>query len=962
MNKTISRKVILTLSLLTFGFSLMAIDFEKLNTELNDYYVKVDGTGDGSSWDKAMGNKEFSYMLGHAREGATFHLAAGTYVPVLNSAYEETTYSYSLVYQIKKSVNIIGGYPKNPTEKDVSNPKKNITLFTSDVNGDNKIDDLENYREDDLNNCLSIDHVSGRVYLYGLKFSGTATKNSTNSPDLNSICSIKWSVADVSNCVFEGCHNPVSVEKSEANFTNCIFRYNNTSFLRSIGDINITSSTFENEGSTSIASKRTYFMGSTDPQNRTVSVENCTFRNVKTLTIGSLDKEDSDHAIYNFYNNTILIEDGMVSFYRMTKLTGNIISAPTINLEGESYGKMVQPSYNVFCTNYISNNSIVSDATNTKVTSCSSFLSTELKDNGGYTPTLALKTDVLSMGKSLRFSLSETTVTSDQRYMKRSQKTCVGAYELDATETVPVDRQVLPDTILACDVYPITGKSYPVGYNVVRETIKSVRGKDSLILKHPVYVLPDPAQKVYYVKQNGEGDKSGRSWDNAMNDSSFAYALLKLNRDDVTFHIAEGVYRPVYDTLGGFSEDRTEHSFYSVHNVTLIGGYSSAYPSLPIDPSVYITTFSGDWLNNNTCDTCPNRVDDVCRLLHLKPVEYGETKVYGIHFYYCTGDRSGSQALLRLERNTSLLIEKCSFNYGDEGIGTYEGDLFIKDCSLHMANSQFSSKNISIENSSFVTTSLSLYYMQENLDIKNSTFVLDLFEMTKGNVEKALSAQFVNNTILLKNKLSLMKGVYSLVGNIIKADIDMAEYSNVSSSYNAYSKENEQYVFISKKDILLDDDQLNLVLDNADGEWVCKQNGGFAPTVAPLTDSLSDGTTILFPLSETSVVTDQRGRKRNELTCMGACELISETETDTIIPISLNGVPTLFTPYNLNGKNDIFMPGYEVYIYNVYGGLICHSTNGWDGKKNDEFLPAGTYVYVLMMGDEKKKGTVILSR
>ncbi|MBP5424136.1 MAG: gliding motility-associated C-terminal domain-containing protein [Paludibacteraceae bacterium] len=957
MNKTISRKVILTLSLLTFGFSLMAIDFEKLNTELDDYYVKVDGTGDGSSWDKAMGNKEFSYMLGHAREGATFHLAAGTYVPVLNSAYKEVTDSDLLVYQIKKSVNIIGGYPKNPTEKDVSNPKENITLFTSDVNGDNKIDDLENYREDDLKGCLAISQVSGRVYLYGLKFSGTATKGYY---DTNAICSIKFSVVDVYNCVFEGCHNPVLVERSETNFTNCIFRYNNRSFLWSIGDINITSSTFENEKSTSLYSNSTYFMGATDLQDRTINVDNCTFKNVSDLVIGS--KTDSTHTKYNFNNNTVLIDEGSVTFWCMTKLTGNIISAPTINLEGESYGKMVQPSYNVFCTNYISNNSIVSDATNTKVTSCSSFLSTELKDNGGYTPTLALKTDVLSMGKSLRFSLSETTVTSDQRYMKRSEKTCIGAYELDATELVPVVRQGLPDTIMAYDVYPYTGKTYPVGYNVVSETIKNARGVDSLIILHPLYVMPDPKQKVYYVKQKGEGDRSGRSWDNAMNDSSFAYALLKLSSDDVTFHIAEGEYRPVFDTLGGFSEESALHSFYSKHNVTLIGGYSSAYPSKPTDPSTYITTFSGDWLNNNTSDTCPNRYDDVIRLFLLSPMEKGEIKIYGIHFRYCSGDKSGTQSLLSLYTNSLLSVEKCSFDYGAAGIYTTNGDLSIKDCSLYMANSQFSSKNIKIENSTFVTPLISFYSLQENLNVKNSTFVVNSFDIFAGNSEKVFAAQFVNNTLLALYNISLVKGVYSFVGNIFKGNIKLAEYSNITSSYNAYSKENEQYVFISKKDILLDDDQLNLVLDNTDGEWVCKQNGGFAPTVAPLTDSLSDGTTILFPLSETSVVTDQRGRKRNELTCMGACELISETETDTIIPISLNGVPTLFTPYNLNGKNDIFMPGYEVYIYNVYGGLICHSTNGWDGKKNDEFLPAGTYVYVLMMGDEKKKGTVILSR
>ncbi|MBR2261791.1 MAG: gliding motility-associated C-terminal domain-containing protein [Paludibacteraceae bacterium] len=961
MNKTISRKVILTLSLLTFGFSLMAINFEKLNTELDDYYVKVDGTGDGSSWDKAMGNKEFSYMLGHAREGATFHLAAGTYVPVLNSAYEETN-SVSRKYLINRPVSIIGGYPENPTEKDVSNPQDNITLFTSDVNGDNEIEDLENNREDDLEGCLYIDRVDGKVLLYGLQFGGTANHGSSPA-DFNAVCYMYSSVVDVENCSFLGCHNPLKIERCDATITNCIFSYNNNSFVTSIGDVKITSTTFKNEGYTTICSsyRYGYMGGGIDEKKRNVSVTNCTFKDVKNLTIGSTS--DSDHTKYYFNNNTILMDEGSVTLCCMTTMTGNIISALRIILRGKSYGKMVQPLYNVICTNDLDDDQIImSESNNIRVNSCSSFLSTELKENGGYTPTLALKTDVLSMGKSLRFPLSETTVTSDQRYMKRSQKTCVGAYELDATEIVPVVRYVLSDTILACDVYPLTGKSYPIGCNEVRETIKNDRGKDSLVLVHPVYVLPDPAQKVYYVKQNGEGDKSGRSWNNAMSDSSFAYALLKLNSDDVTFHIAEGVYKPIYDSLGGIPEVKKKCIFYVKRNVSLIGGYSASNPSSTPDPSRYITTFNGDMQG-----------EYVYYILRYKSLKNKEVNVQGIKFINssCGGESDEGALVLSATQGCVFSIEKCTFENVCRGIevniaqsGRDNSDLkvIVKDC-YSKSDMQLGGENTIIENSSFVSREFSLYGKLENLNIKNSTFVLEHFDIGMGGNDKnAFSAQFVNNTILLKNKLSLMKGVYSLVGNIIKADIDMAEYSNVSSSYNAYSKENEQYVFISKKDILLDDDQLNLVLDNADGEWVCKQNGGFAPTVAPLTDSLSDGTTILFPLSETSVVTDQRGRKRNELTCMGACELISETETDTIIPISLNGVPTLFTPYNLNGKNDIFMPGYEVYIYNVYGGLICHSTNGWDGKKNDEFLPAGTYVYVLMMGDEKKKGTVILSR
>lgn len=959
MNKAISRKVILTLSLLTFGFSLMAIDFEKLNTELNDYYVKVDGTGDGSSWDKAMGNKEFSYMLGHVREGATFHLAAGTYVPVLNSAYEEVTDSDLLVYQIIKSVNIIGGYPKNPTEKDVSNPKENITLFTSDVNGDNKIDDLENYREDDLDGCLYIDRVDGKVLLYGLQFGGTANHSSTLA-DANAICHMSSSVVNVENCSFLGCHNPLKIERCDATITNCIFGYNNNSFVTSIGDVKITSTTFKNEGYTTICSsyRYGYMGGGIDAVQRTVSVTNCTFKDVKNLKIG--DSSDSKHTKYYFNNNTILMDEGSVTLCCMTTMTGNIISALGIILRGESYGKMVQPLYNVICTNDLDDDNIIkSESSNIWVTSYSSFLSSELKNNGGYTPTLALKSDELSNGKSLRFPLSETTVTSDQRYMKRSQKTCVGAYELDATETVPVVRQMNPDTIVACDVYPLTGKSYPIGCSMVRETIKNVRGKDSLVLVHPVYVLPDPAQKVYYVKQNGEGDKSGKSWDNAMNDSSFAYALLKLSSDDVTFHIAEGEYKPIYDSLGNISDDKRMSVFYAKRNASLIGGYSTSSPSSMPEPHLYVTTFSG-YMQENLY------VRHILRYMSLKNKK---VNVKGIRFIYCLpiGESDEGGLVLSATQNCDFSVEKCTFEnvYKGINVNTQSGrtnsdlKLIVKDC-YSKADMVISGENVTIENSSFVTDKFNLSGLLMNLSIKNSTFYINDFRTYDSWTKNAFSAQLINNTILLKSNLSLIKGVYSFVGNILKGPIVMEENSNVTSSYNVYSNDNEQYVFISDKDIILKKEQFGDILDNSNDEWNFRYQGGFTPTVAPLTDSLSDGTTILFPLSATSVETDQRGAKRNELTCMGACEIIS----DTIIVTNPNSidVPTLFTPYDFNGKNDVFMPGCEVYIYNLYGGLICHSTNGWDGRKDDELVPAGTYVYVLVKGDEKKKGTIILSR
>lgn len=70
-------------------------------------------------------------------------------------------------------------------------------------------------------------------------------------------------------------------------------------------------------------------------------------------------------------------------------------------------------------------------------------------------------------------------------------------------------------------------------------------------------------------------------------------------------------------------------------------------------------------------------------------------------------------------------------------------------------------------------------------------------------------------------------------------------------------------------------------------------------------------------------------------------------------------IPTAFTPHTEDEMNDHFMPGYEVYIYDRYSNLICHSEDGWDGTYRGKVATAGVYIYVVVMKDgEMRKGTI----
>ena len=93
----------------------------------NDIYVKVDGTGDGSSWAKAT---TLSQALLDAMDGTIIHVAAGTYKPenlVRNISDDKAA---NKTFELMVNATIIGGYPADASDGAVADPALNKVILT----------------------------------------------------------------------------------------------------------------------------------------------------------------------------------------------------------------------------------------------------------------------------------------------------------------------------------------------------------------------------------------------------------------------------------------------------------------------------------------------------------------------------------------------------------------------------------------------------------------------------------------------------------------------------------------------------------------------------------------------------------------------------------------------------------------------------------------------------------------
>lgn len=906
-----------------------------------DYYVKTSGTGDGSSWENAMSPEDFEAYLPLASDSVTFHIAEGVYKPTKRPDDVSFGREGQPMFVAQSFVRLIGGYPADAKTGDAPNPALHKTIFSGDVNSDTKVSVVKGVdgrdslvfsnNSDDLY-CLfyygqphteginpTVAETDTAVYMNGILFRCAEAYALYLDPTYNAY-------AHMEKCIFENCSRwAVHMVQSALSFRNVLFRNNEIAFSRYDGEANRTRSlifrqcTFDsNNRAFNIAGlySGTMFLENSTLVNNYASqwadvnsyldMTNCTVLNNGPF-MGNRCYHGEKHftMVGNIIDTLSVVSVGTkTTYFKVYGNYGNIGIGE--NAEAETNAHLPMPDKAALTT-------FLEGTYDSK----SDIFKPMLSYKGGLSPTVALKSDTLPDGTSLRFPLSETTVTTDQRGAKRLVQTCRGAFEVNC---VAVSTE-LADTVLLGEPYAFGGATHQFakpGKVVLTDTLVTTLWCDSIVTLRLV-VLPNPKQLEYYVKVDGKGD--GSSWEKAMSAEDFAYFLPSVP-DGATFHVAEGRYLPILDADGNVPVVSSSRLYAVNSNVSIIGGYpaDAKTGALP-EPEKYETVFSGDVLGDDKGDY-ENYDDNAVRIFEFKS-----------GFYVCglilEASNGRALSITGNDYESSRLVEKCLFRGNVSNVASTTGVVYhntgpvsvfyLKNSHFYknkgylfanyyeggstdiISNCTFSENEGSdddynslfffcygkewgfcktynkIENSTFVKNKCKNLFLHEGgFSLYNNTFVdneLDNVMLTANCLRELDSLKSVGN-------LFLNAGASTLFTHYQKSeDCEMQFFSD----YNLYVDVEIPSDLFGKHDLQGGKNGTNVLFDDANLSY----NGGFTPTVALKSDTLPDGTSIRFPLSETTVTADQRGVGRLENTCMGAYEIncltVKKTISDTIL-------------------------------------------------------------------------------
>ena len=882
-------------------------------TKLN-YYVKTErwGAGDGSSWENAMNGKDFAVYLPLAPDGATFYVAEGEYMP--DSEYSKQSDG---VYFTTDAINvsIVGGFSTDIKRDTLSDPQKYETILRS---------------AEKAERCF----VSNSTNFYGVVFESPLLVrfpgNKTVTFDkctFREIDAARYYTPSTGSNIVGHYQTPESIIE----FRECQFLNNKSTLLQgyqtpyNVGvDKYYGCSFVGNE-----ADILFYFPGLSGSSDLYEFV-NCTFTKNKAKQYFSFQ---GGLRLYNnsFFNNEadVFLYDQSYDNSESSTIVGNVFLKNdfTAILDGghrttsSSYFDLVkhnlfQSEMAVFST--WPDNINLSGAENQGNNLFDLDASGEfvLKNNGGFTPTVALKSDTLPDGTSIRFPLSETTVTTDQRGVARLEQTCMGAYELVCS---PVEVKIA-DTIVAGDDYSfndvdLSSAISKVGVHKFSDTLRCVSGCDSII-QLSLTVRPQKREGGYYVKKKGTGD--GSDWENAMSPEDFSNHL-PLAYDGDTFHIAEGVYKSSF-------VDSTMGRVYRVNSsVSLIGGYPDTVSSVstPPTPELFVTKLSADVKNNDYTYYYPHSLDytpysnfeeNDSLLLYVT----GEKKLtlFGLTL---SGVKSCDRGVIDLSDGASLEMNQTvvqgnaasairgenvdvfvnnslfTHNYSKRGAvfrlkgsklnvyssSAYENMALVNDCDAQYAVGgifYLENSEVLVENSTLASNSADMGgvfgFKSSKLNLINNTVVGNQLLPTsshQGSVLASLDAQ---------DETELSSVV--LFGNLIAGNQhpEIGGYANFESGdYNIFSF-NAASISQGEHDMFMTDPkEIQQLLDgemlyNSESVFIpiIQYNGGYTPTIAVIQSLFNGGDILSIPRAERKVDYDQRGFVRKDTSCVGAFE------------------------------------------------------------------------------------------
>lgn len=419
-----------------------------------EYFVKEGGSGDGSSWEKAMSGEAFAAYLPYAPKSSTFHVAAGTYHPVLNLDLQKNENSASKFFMVKNDVTIIGGYPIDAKDSVVPDPDKNLTLFSGDIMGNDSL----GITDDNTTYVFYIDKDAKSVKFEGVDIAHSKNGICTDLAPQTSIVvhnsrlnncdaavkvSLMLSSLELDNVKFDSNINAVSSGTiNNTTVKNSTFEHHTGTPLKilSSGEVSITNSIFDGnlrlpivQGSASDVTITSSTISNTSSQGKDEPIiQSSVVTMVNNTLVGNEQGRDwikTDSLV--MYHNTLLGINGIVggiftNSEQTYTITANILGYDSLpsgvsellsnNIVGLTKGELPQNA----------------DERLLSAEQMSLLLHNEqgkylLANRGGTTPVVALRRDTLKNGISIR--TNNVGLETDQRGEIRPDMTCMGSYE-----------------------------------------------------------------------------------------------------------------------------------------------------------------------------------------------------------------------------------------------------------------------------------------------------------------------------------------------------------------------------------------------------------------------------------------------------------------------------------------------------------------------------------------------------